>query len=506
MWPTAASPFVLWHCEGSIKVISSLEKQKRLGQVFTPEVVAQTLVRWVVEQDKDRLLDPACGDGRFITCHRASVGVEVDRESAEIAHRRAPWALIHEADFFAWASETRERFEAAAGNPPFIRYQHFSGAVRDRALKEAAKLGAKFNRLTSSWAPFLVVTAGLLKSGGRMAFVVPAEIGHAPYAIPVLDTLCRHFGQVQVIAVRKKIFPGLSEDAWLLCARGYGGHTDCIDFSIVERFDPTDRPPKFTKRVTLEAWRESGCRLRKFLLPDNCLALYQDLISRSCVVRFREVAQASIGYVSGANEFFHLRPSEAKAYGFPKNVLRVTIRKAEQLPGTHVDRKTVDGWLRCDKPVLLLDLSSVTDLPPSFRRYLNSAKGYEVREGYKCRNRDPWYVVPDVRVPDAFLSYMSGMRAALVRNDAGCVCTNSVHAVFRKSEHSIRKIQQAWLHPLVDLSCELEGHPLGGGMLKLEPREAGNIVLPLEGVQIGASQSVILQEAISKMRSWRHYA
>ena len=51
------------------------------------------------------------------------------------------------------------------------------------------------------------------------------------------------------------------------------------------------------------------------------------------------------------------------------------------------------------------------------------------REAYKCRNRDPWYAIPDVRVPDAFLSYMSGRRPVLVRNDAECVCTNSLHAV-----------------------------------------------------------------------------
>jgi len=30
----------------------------------------------------------------------------------------------------------------------------------------------------------------------------------------------------------------------------------------------------------------------------------------------------------------------------------------------------------------------------------------------------------------------------------------------------------------VKLSCELEGHALGGGMLKLEPREAARIVMP----------------------------
>ena len=58
--------------------------------------------------------------------------------------------------------------------------------------------------------------------------------------------------------------------------------------------------------------------------------------------------------------------------------------------------------------------------------------------------------------------------------------------------------------PFVRLSCELEGHPLGGGVLKLEPREAGRIVLPPP-----ATASVLsgpeVAEAVSTMRTWRHY-
>jgi hypothetical protein len=484
----------------------SLEGRKRLGQVFTPEDIAQSLVSWVITRESDRLLDPSCGDGRFLTCHRASMGVELDESEALIAKRRAPWALIHQADFFVWASETQERFEAAAGNPPFIRYQHFAGAIRERALEEAAKLGARFNGLTSSWAPFLVVTAKLLKAGGRMAFVVPAEIGHAPYAVPTLTALCDHFGQVRIIAIREKLFPELSEDAWLLYASGFGGRTDSIELSIVERFLPSSNVPKMTKSVSLEAWRRAGYRLRRFLLSDGSLAGYQEFCGRPGVVRFGDVASVSIGYVSGANDFFHLRPSEAKLLGLPNGVLRVTIRRAEQLPPVRVDDKSIRRWLDQDEPVLLLDLKGADELTPSLRRYLNSRRACEVRKGYKCRNRDPWYVVPDVRAPDAFLSYMSGARPVLVRNEAGCVCTNSVHAVNTKSGHSVHSLQRAWSHPLVDLSCELEGHPLGGGMLKLEPREAANVRLPIGKLGLSSFESLLLRDAVQEMRYWRHYA
>jgi adenine-specific DNA-methyltransferase len=37
--------------------------------------------------------------------------------------------------------------------------------------------------------------------------------------------------------------------------------------------------------------------------------------------------------------------------------------------------------------------------------------------------------VPDVQVPDFFSTYMSGVTPSLVRNAAGCTCSNSVHSV-----------------------------------------------------------------------------
>jgi adenine-specific DNA methylase len=133
------------------------------------------------------LLDPSCGNGQLIALHANSVGIEQNPVSAHRAIERAPAALVYEGDFVAWACQTAERFEAAAGNPPSIRYQTFKGETRKRALELCERHGAQFNGLASSWAPFLVATAGLLKPGGRMAFVVPAEIGHAPYAAPLLE-------------------------------------------------------------------------------------------------------------------------------------------------------------------------------------------------------------------------------------------------------------------------------------------------------------------------------
>ena len=103
------------------------------------------------------------------------------------------------------------------------------------------------------------------------------------------------------------------------------------------------------------------------------------------------------------------------------------------------------------------------------------------------------------------MSYMCGLRPSLLRNEAGCVCTDSVHAVFTKGKYRIRELQRVWRHPLVSLSCELQGHPLSGGLLKIEPGEAANIRVPLRRIRLGGLDRKMLEEATARMRRWRHY-
>lgn len=247
-----------------------------------------------------------------------------------------------------------------------------------------------------------------------------------------------------------------------------------------------------------------GGRLRPFLLPSTALSLYQEITCSREVRRFGELASANIGYVSGANDFFHLRPSEVAGLGIPREVLSVTIRKASQLSADRVEAGDIERWIASDEPVFLLNLKGVDPLPEPVRRYLASDRAEEVRSAYKCRTRSPWFAVPDVKVPDGFLTVMNGRNAALVKNDAGCVCTNSLHAVRLREGADFSELQKGWKSPLAELGAEIEGHPLGGGMLKLEPKEVAQIPIPGKQFRMSGTDRETLLLSIDKMREWRH--
>ena len=63
----------------------------------------------------------------------------------------------------------------------------------------------------------------------------------------------------------------------------------------------------------------------------------------------------------------------------------------------------------------------------------------------------------------------------------------------------------AWDSSFMALSREVKGHPLGGGMLKLEPRQAGQLLLaPVNTLPASAAHE--LRDAVCTMRPWRHYS
>lgn len=338
-----------------------------------------------------------------------------------------------------------------------------------------------------------------------MALVVPAEIGHAPYAVPLLSYLVGHFASVHVVALRKKAFPYLSEDTWILYADGFGNESQAITFSQSDEFLASASPPSGGEKIAFSDWKNWRYRLRPFLLPLETRRLYAHLVRKPGVKRLDALARVGIGYVTGANDFFHLRPSVARSARIPDRFLRFTVRNARTLPPLVLTAQTTEAWVRRDEPVLLLHLPRGQELPEAVLAYLDSPAGQEAKGSYKCRNRQPWYAVPDVRVPDGFLSYMSGEGPLLVANAAGCTCTNSLHAVELKNEVTFSDLQTMWRHPLARLSCELEGHPLGGGLLKLEPKEAARVVMPPPDLLLSRSETRLLEEGIRTMRRWRHY-
>jgi len=492
--------------EAAVESMQGVPNTKTLGAFYTDETVAAFLVKWAVRSADDTVLDPSFGGGVFLrsACARLEelggrpaqqvFGVEIDpaaraRVAKDLA---ATWGVesanLVLSDFFGTSERGTGPFAAVIGNPPFIRYQRFAGETRALALRQAARQGVVLSQLTSSWAPFVVCSAAMLRPGGRLAMVVPMEIAYATYARPVLQHLSRAFAEVTLLTFRRKLFPDLSEDTLLLLADGkdQGPARFCwrdLDGpGALAAAMPAGRArPVGLRKVDAAGVCDGRERLAEQFISRSAREQYQRLKHLNLTTRLGDVADVGIGYVSGANGFFHLTEHDARLWDIPDEFLHAVVCKGRFLRGlrfTHTDWHEV---LRRGEPAFLLHLDpSRGELPAGVRRYLEHGERLGVPKAFKCRTRSPWYCVPHVHEPDAFLTYMSGASPRLVSNDAGAVAPNNLHIlrlhpIASLSRHALAAL---WQTSLTRLSVELEGHALGGGMLKMEPTEAENVLIP----------------------------
>ena len=490
------------------------EVAKNFGAYYTDPQVAQFLVRWAVRRAEDSVIDPAFGGGVFLQAasqHLKSLGgkpenqvfgVELDPQvhaqtSQALAQTSVQPPNLIQSDFFDLEPGQLPPIRAVVGNPPFIRYQRFTGG-RDKALAKAAAEGVGLSKLASSWAPFLVHSVALLEPGGRLGLVIPAELGHAAYAQPVLHYLARSFEQITLVTFRKKLFPHLSQDTLLLLAEGrkLRPENQKADFYLLDLEDwaslnnlGTDLPS--LQPMNAQGFSEGQERLVEYWLPRNVRELYRELRASTQTVRLGQLADVGIGYVTGGNDYFHLSPETAREWNIPSEFLRPTIRRGRALKGLRFTQQDWKAALGSGEVGYLLYIPPSAELPQAVQRYIQHGQDQRVHQAYKCRVRKPWYSVPQVYKPDAFLTYMSGESPRLVANHAGVVAPNTLHILRLKpllplpdmllspqgERVGVRGLAGLWQSSLTRLSAEIEGHAMGGGMLKLEPSEAERVVL-----------------------------
>jgi len=480
-------------------------RQKELGAYYTNSISARFLTRWAVQSGEEIVLDPSSGDGVFLAAaaerisylggnpRRQVYGVEIDTITCQKVATSSLWESIshlHHGDFFKVKVGELPYADAVVGNPPFIRYQRFNGDARREALQRAHEAGVELSQLTSSWAPFLVHAISFVRPGGRLAMVVPAELTYATYARPVLDHLYRSFGDIRLLCFSRRLFSTLSEDTALLLAadrtKPFKSFTivDLDGVSSLNEYNDPESDLPVGVEVNASSLGRGKDRLVSYLLPSRIRDLYREIRNLVQVATLGDLANVGIGYVTGDNKFFHLDKQTIDAFNIAPNFLLPAVCSSNELDGL---RFTNEDWLRLQQAGNSNSLLYISDDQPlslSLQAYLLQGMRKGVPNRYKCRVRKPWYRVPHVYDADGFLTYMSGSEPKLVANDAGAVAPNTLHVVrlLPGSNYSVSALAAAWQTSFTALSCELEGHSLGGGMLKLEPREARHVAIALAGL------------------------
>lgn len=462
--------------------------EKARGAFFTPEAIADYLAGWAIRGPGDRVLEPSCGEARFLLSAGARLrafggrprwraqlqGIEIHAASAAAAAHRLKAAgmpgQIRTGDFFL--DPPGASYDVILGNPPFIRYQDFTGAARARSLEAALAQGVRLSGLASSWAAFVIRAAEHLAPEGRLALVLPAELLSVGYAAEVRRFLLRRFARLRLVAFEERVFPGVLEDVVLLLAEGSGGASG---------FELRQTRNAATLAGDDRGWTSyapgEGEKWTPALMAEGAFAAYEAVRGLACEP-LGTWGRTYLGAVTGANGFFALTATEAR--GLPAaDLLPISPPGARHLRGLAF---TAEDWRAAVAAGARAQLFRPRDrLSAAARRRVAAGEAAGVATAYKCRVRAPWWQVPLVEVPDLFLTYMNHDRPRLVANHAGVQILNSLYGVRLAEDRrdtGRALLPLACLNSVTLLGAEVVGRSYGGGLLKLEPREADTLPVP----------------------------
>jgi adenine-specific DNA-methyltransferase len=473
-------------------------EQKLRGAYYTPLDLAAFISRWVVEGGARSVLEPSCGDGNFAVAldkvtngkQIQMLGIEIEPQEAAKARRRVSSltsvsARILSTDFLSWAISRLPKepeFDGVLGNPPFVRYQYLSAEAQAQAADIFSYCDLKFTKHSNAWIPFVIASIELLKPGGRLGMVVPAELLHVIHAQALRTYLVSKCSRIVIFDPEELWFDGVLQGALILLAEKKTRAQPFQGLSILPQRGTAflaRNPSDCMKGGVLKNGSATKGKWTYALLTSKELEIYNRARTTPGIHPFSGIASVDVGIVTGANKLFLVDDDTVSTYGL-ETYAHPMFGRSEHCPGVIYDARQHKENARRSFPTnfLWFDVDDVQDLTPEARRYVRLAEAEGIQERFKCRTREPWFRVPSVYATTIGMLKRSHDMPRLIRNELRAFTTDTAYRI-RTTLTDEDTLVYCFLNSLTVLGAELEGRHYGGGVLELVPSEIERLLVPL---------------------------
>ena len=217
----------------------------------------------------------------------------------------------------------------------------------------------------------------------------------------------------------------------------------------------------------------------QYFLSNKQVNFLRNLRTNERLIQFGEIAIVNVGIVTGRNAFFLVDREIIKKYELDGYLLKLVGRtkQFQKYFFTYEDwKKNYDGNLSVN--LLNLPKLPMHEFSSLIQKYINlgEEKGYHL--GFKTRQRKPWYFVPSIWAPDAFLYRQIHDFPRMIQNDLAAECTDTIHRVKFNIPNNHKFLSLIFHNSITLAFSEITGRSYGGGVLELEPRESLELYYP----------------------------
>ena len=470
-----------------MQLIEDASAQKLRGAYYTPPAIASFILHWGINGSTDAdILEPSCGDGVFLEqmarenmlFHHATA---VEYEAAEAEKARAIGlhdSEVINADFHRFCLDTEQRFNLVVGNPPFIRYQYYDEGQQELAGEIFKKAGLKRSKLTNAWVTFVVGCSLLLKETGKMGFVIPSELLQVTYAQQLRKYLATSFNKINIISFENLVFEEIQQEVvLLLCERTGSGehlieHIEVKDAEALQQLDP-HRLKLPTKQIDFHADKWTYYFLDKEELD------FLNKVRIDGMPKIGTYADVEVGITTGSNGYFTVPQGVVDMYQLHEYARPMVGRSVQvnSLCFTKADwQQNLANGAKAN--LLVFTPGAKENGNEGTKAYIENGEQQGINKGYKTSIRDDWYVIPSIKLSDAFFLRRNNLYPKFVLNDAQAYTTDTMHRVYIKDGVNRKAFVVSYYNSLSFAFAEILGRNFGGGVLELMPSEVEVVYLP----------------------------
>ena len=471
-----------------MQLIKGATPEKIRGGFYTPNIIASFILKWAFNGNKKLdILEPSCGDGVFLReiqngnyKYNSITAVEIDEiEAKKVKELGLEKTEIIQTDFHKFCIKATERFDVIIGNPPYIRYQYFDKEQQKNAAKIFDKAILKYSKLTNAWVSFVVGSSLLLKEKGKIGFVIPAEILQVSYAKTLRKFLAQFYNKINIISFEKLVFPEVQQEVvLLLCEKDKSDshlieHLELKDATELQNLDVAKlKSPK--KKIDFKSNKWTF-----YFLDQREIDFLERLQREKIIPTIGDYAKVEVGITTGSNPFFTVPYSTVQFYSLQKYA-KPLVGRSVQVPSAIF---TTEDWNKnCTNEARahLLTFPKMADLNGAIgaKNYIAWGEEQKINQGYKCRIREEWQIVPSLRISDALFIRRNNLYPKLVINEAQAYTTDTMHRVTLKFITEIKALTASYYNSLSLAFTEICGRSHGGGVLELMPNEVERVLLP----------------------------
>ncbi len=195
-------------------------------------------------------------------------------------------------------------------------------------------------------------------------------------------------------------------------------------------------------------------------------------------VTLSTLAKTRRGIATGANDFFLINASEAKARNIRPVMLLPCVGRAANVSGHVFSRSDYDALVQADAKCLLLNIvGAPTEAEVA---YLALGERQGLRDRYLLANRQPWYSMEQRNPAPIWAAVFGRGDLGFVYNEAGVRSLTNFHCVYPDSEDPLmaRALTAALNSTPVQEGARAHIRGYGGGLMKFEPNDLKSISVP----------------------------